>query len=156
MTAILVVQVVAVFATGMIAGILFGDRAGNTYARVRLSPDGFVAFQREQNKRFAAMMPLPILAAVVASAAWLVMMRDRVDTPAFWLAAAGTAANLLVVAITRIVNIPINRRVDAGRAEPMAVRRLWSRWERAHTARTGIALVAFACEAVALALERAG
>ena len=153
MTAILVVQIVAVFATGLIAGILFGDRAGNTYARVRLSPDGFVAFQREQNKRFAAMMPLPILAAVVASAAWLVMMRDRAETPAFWLAAAGTAANVLVAAITRIVNIPINRRVDAGRAEPMAVRRLWPRWERAHTVRTGFALLAFACEVVALALE---
>jgi uncharacterized membrane protein len=155
-SALLVVQLVAVFATGLIAGILFGDRAGNTYARIRLTPEGFVAFQREQNKRFTAMMPLPILAAVVASASWLVMMRDRVGTTAFWLAAAGTVANVLVVAITRIVNIPINNRVDAGQAEPVAVRRLWPRWERAHTVRTGIALVAFACELVALALERAG
>jgi uncharacterized membrane protein len=153
MTALLVVQIVAVFATGLIAGILFGDRAGNTFARVRLSPDAFVAFQREQNKRFAAMMPLPILAAVVASAAWLVMMRGGAGTPAFWLAAAGTAANVLVVGITRIVNIPINNRVDAGQAEPNAVRRLWTRWERAHTVRTVLAVLAFVLELAALGLS---
>jgi uncharacterized membrane protein len=149
-----VVECIAVISTGLIAGILFGDRAGNTYARVRLSPDAFVAFQREQNKRFTAMMPLPILAGLVASAAWLVMIRDRVETPAFWLAFAGTAALVLVVAITRIVNIPINNRVDAGQAEAVAVRRLWPRWERAHTVRTGLALLAFVCQLVALVLER--
>ncbi len=153
MPALLVVQIVAVFATGLIAGILFGDRAGNSYARIKLSPDAFVAFQREQNKRFAAMMPLPILAAVVASAAWLVLMRDRAETPAFWLAAAGTAANLLVVAITRIVNIPINNRVEAAQAEPVAVRRLWLRWERAHTVRTVFAVFGFVLELVAFGIE---
>jgi uncharacterized membrane protein len=155
-SALLVIQLVALFSTGLLAGIFFGDRAGNTYSRVRLSPEGFVAFQREQNKRFAAMMPLPILAAIVASAAWLVMMRDRAATLAFWLAAAGTAALVLVVAITRIVNIPINNRVEAGKAEPVAVRRLWPRWERAHTVRTVFAVLAFACELVALALEISG
>ena len=154
MSALLAVQVVAVFATGLIAGILFGDRSGNTYARVKLTPEAFVAFQREQNKKFTAMMPLPMLAAVVASAAWLVLAKGRMGTTAFWLAAAGTAANVLVVAITRIVNIPINNRVDAGKAEPMSVRRLWPRWERAHTVRTGLALLAFACELVAFALAR--
>jgi uncharacterized membrane protein len=151
-SALLVVQIVALFATGLLAGIFFGDRAGNTYARARLTPEGFVAFQREQNRKFAAMMPLPILAAVVASSAWLVMMRNRAGTPEFWLAAAGTAALVLVVAITRIVNIPINHRVDAGQGEAIAVRRLWTRWESAHTVRTVFAVLAFALELVALGL----
>jgi hypothetical protein len=144
----LAVQGIAVFATGLIAGILFGDRAGNSHARPRLPAPAFLVFQREQNRRFAAMMPLPILAAVVASSAWLVLIRARAGAPEFALAAAGTACLLLFVAITRMVNIPINRRVDAGDAAG------WPRWERAHTARTVFAVLAFLCELAALAVSR--
>ncbi len=114
MSAILVVQGIAVFTTGLLAGILFGDRAGNSYARAKVPAAAFPAFQREQNRRFAAMMPLPILAAAVASAAWLVLVRSRSGAPDFVLLAAGAACLVLIVAITRIVNIPINRRIDAG------------------------------------------
>ena len=113
MSAILVVQGIAVFTTGLLAGILFGDRAGNSYARAKVPAAAFLAFQREQNRRFAAMMPLPILAAAVASAAWLVLVRSRSGAPDFVLLAAGAACLVLIVAITRIVNIPINRRIDA-------------------------------------------
>ncbi len=142
-----VVECLAVFSTGLIAGILFGDRAGNSYARPKLPAPAFLAFQREQNRRFAAMMPLPILAAVVASSAWLVLIRSRAGAPDFALVAAGTACLLLFVAITRMVNIPINRRVDAGDAAG------WPRWERAHTVRTVFAVLAFLCELAALGLS---
>jgi len=147
-TALLAVQGIALFATGLIAGILFGDRAGNSYARPKLPAPAFLSFQREQNRRFAAMMPLPILAAVVASAAWLVLMRSRPGAPDFLLLAAGTACLVLCVAITRLVNIPINRRVDGGDAAR------WPRWEHAHTVRTIFALLAFLCELAALAVSR--
>jgi uncharacterized membrane protein len=149
MSALLAVEGIAVFTTGLLAGILFGDRAGNSYARPKLPPAAFLSFQREQNRRFAAMMPLPILAAVVASTAWLVLVRSRAGAPDVVLLAAGIACLVLTVAITRIVNIPINRRVDAGDAAG------WSRWERAHTARTIFALLAFLCELAALAVARA-
>jgi len=147
-TILLAVQGIAVFTTGLIAGILFGDRAGNSFARTKLPAPAFLAFQREQNRRFTAMMPLPILAAVVASSAWLVLVRSRAGAPDFLLLAAGTACLVLFVAITRVVNIPINRRVDAGDAAR------WPRWERAHTVRTAFAVLAFLCELAALALAR--
>ena len=67
MSALLIVQLVAVFTTGLLAGIFFGDRVGNSYARPKLPPSAFVTFQQVQNVRFARMMPLPILAALVAS-----------------------------------------------------------------------------------------
>lgn len=148
MTVLLTVQGIAVFATGLLAGILFGDRAGNSYARGKLLAAAFLAFQREQNRRFAAMMPLPILAAVVASSAWLVLVRSRAREPDFLLLAAGTACLVLFGAITRIVNIPINRRIEAGDAGR------WPRWERAHTVRTVFAVLAFLCELAALAASR--
>ena len=149
-----VVEWIAVFSTGLIAGILFGDRAGNTYARRRLAPDAFVAFQREQNRRFTAMMPLPILAAIVASSIWLVLLRDRAGTAAFWLAAAGLALLLLSVITTRAVNIPINDRLDASSGPPPDLKKIWARWERVHTVRTGLAMLAFVCELAALAMGR--
>jgi uncharacterized membrane protein len=154
MSFLLVVEWIAVFSTGLIAGILFGDRAGNTYARRRLAPDAFISFQREQNRRFAAMMPLPILAAVVASSAWLVLLRDRFATPEFALAAAGTTCLILAVVMTRAVNIPINDRIDAATGPPRDLEKIWTRWERVHTVRTGFALLAFACELAALAMGR--
>jgi hypothetical protein len=150
-----VVVYIAVFSTGLIAGILLGDRMGNSFARPKLSAAAFMAFQREQNRRFAAMMPLPILAAVVASAAWLVLIRSQAATPGFGLAAAGTLALVLAIAITRIVNIPINDRIDRWGSAPFAeAQGLWSRWERAHTVRTVFAVLAFLCELGALAVSR--
>lgn len=149
MTILLAVQGIAVFATGLLAGILFGDRAGNSFARGKLQAPAFLAFQREQNRRFAAMMPLPIVAAVVASSAWLVLARSRSGSPEFMFLAAGLACLVVWIAITRLVNIPINGRVDAG--DGIA---LWPRWERAHTVRTVFAVLAFACELAALALSR--
>lgn len=151
-----VVEWIAVFSTGMIAGILFGDRAGNTYARRRLTTDAFGAFQREQNRRFAKMMPLPILAGVVSSSAWLVLQRDRAGMPDYWLIAAGTTSLILFTAITRMVHIPINNRLNAAKssaAETEAVRRLWQRWEKVHTVRTAFAVLAFACELAALLVQ---
>jgi hypothetical protein len=146
---LLAVQAIAVFTTGLLAGILFGDRAGNSYARPKLPAAAFLAFQREQNRRFAAMMPLPILAAVVASAAWLILIRARAGAPDFVLVASGSACLAMFVAITRLVNIPINNRIDAGDGAS-----LWPRWERAHSVRTAFAVLAFLCELAALAVSR--
>ncbi len=149
MNVLAVVECIAVFATGLLAGILFGDRAGNSYARGKLPAAAFLAFQREQNRRFAAMMPVPILAAVVAGSAWLVLMRSRTGSAEFMLLAAGLACLVVWVAITRIVNIPINGRIDAGDGAS-----LWPRWEHAHTVRTVFAVLAFLCELAALAVSR--
>ena len=151
MSALLAVQIVALFATGLLAGIFFGDRMGNSYARPKLPAGSFVTFQQIQNARFARMMPLPILAAGVASALWMVLLRKRVDTPDFLLVAAGTLALVICVGITRAVNIPINNLVAKWSASspPQDVSRIWKRWERVHTARTAFAVLAFLLELLA-------
>ena len=155
MTALLVVQLVALFATGLLAGIFFGDRAGNTYSRPKLPPGSFVIFQQTQNARFAKMMPVPILAALVSDALWLVLLRNRMGTPGFLLVAAGTLALFLCVVITRAVNIPINNRLATWSASspPSDMTRIWSRWERVHTVRTALAVLSFGLVLLAFGLS---
>jgi uncharacterized membrane protein len=156
MSTLLAVQLVALFTTGLLAGIFFGDRAGNTYARAKLPPSGFVIFQQAQNARFARMMPLPIVAALVSSALWLVLLRSHTATASFALVAAGTLALVLTVGLTRAVNIPINERLAKASASspPPDLARRWARWERVHTVRTVLAVLAFLCELLALGAWR--
>jgi len=154
-SALLVVQLVAVFTTGLLAGIFFGDRVGNSYARPKLPPSSFVIFQQAQNVRFARMMPLPILAAFVSNALWMVLLRSRMGAESFALVVAATASLLVAVVLTRIVNIPINDRVAkaTAAAPPPELPRVWARWERVHTVRTVFSVLAFACDLVALGLN---
>jgi len=155
MTALLVVQLVALFTTGLLAGIFFGDRMGNSYSRAKLPPGSFVIFQQTQNARFSKMMPVPIIAALVSDALWLVLLRDRKESPSFLLLSAGTLALFLCVVITRAVNIPINNRLEKWSASspPSDMTRIWARWERVHTVRTVLAVLAFALVLLAFGLD---
>jgi uncharacterized membrane protein len=154
-SALLVVQLVAVFTTGLLAGIFFGDRVGNSYARPKLPPSSFLIFQQAQNVRFARMMPLPILAALVSDALWMVLLRDHMDTPSFRLVAGGTLALFLAVVLTRVVNIPINNRLAKWNpsSPPSDFTSTWARWERVHTVRTALAVLSFALVLAAFGLE---
>jgi len=154
-SALLIVQLVALFATGLLAGIFFGDRMGNSYARPKLPPSAFVIFQQVQNVRFARMMPLPILAALVSDTLWMVLLRDHMDTPSFRLVAGGSLALFLAVAITRLVNIPINNRLAKWNpaSPPSDFASTWARWERVHTVRTILAVLSFALVLAAFGLE---
>ena len=154
MSALLAVQLVAVFATGLLAGIFFGDRVGNSYARPKLPPSSFVIFQQAQNVRFARMMPLPILAAFVSNALWMVLLRSRMGAGSFVFVVAATAALVVAIGLTRIVNIPINDRIAKAvpASPPPELSRIWARWEHAHTVRTVFVVLAFAFDLIALGL----
>ena len=154
MSALLAVQIVSVFTTGLLAGIFFGDRMGNSYARPKLSASAFVTFQQVQNVRFARMMPLPILAALVSDVLWLVLLRDHMDLSSFRLLAVGTLALFLAVVLTRVVNIPINNRLAkwSSASPPSDFTSTWARWERVHTVRTILAVLSFALVLAAFGL----
>lgn len=154
MSALLAVQLVSVFTTGLLAGIFFGDRMGNSYARPKLSASAFVTFQQVQNVRFARMMPLPILAALVSDVLWLVLLRDHMDLSSFRLLAVGTLALFLAVVLTRVVNIPINNRLAkwSSASPPSDFTSTWARWERVHTVRTILAVLSFALVLAAFGL----
>jgi predicted DNA repair protein MutK len=58
MTVVGVARFVAVLSTGLVAGILFGDRMGATFARPALPASSFVTFQQVLHLRFVPVMPI--------------------------------------------------------------------------------------------------
>ena len=153
---ILVVRIVALICTGLSAGIFLGHRAGVSLAMPILNPSSFIQLQHVIHKTFVRMMPVLILGALVGSAAWAILLRSHWRTDEFWLVSAASAAMMCILAMTRAVNIPINRRLmtwDAA-APPSDLRVVWAPWERIHSARTVLAIVAFAGEVIALSISR--
>jgi uncharacterized membrane protein len=152
MSLIAIVRTIAIFSSGLFAGILLGDRMGATFARPSLNPSSFLQFQRIQHVHFARMMPPLTLAAIASGLGWLVMVRAQWNSSQFWLVAAATAIMVLAAALTLRVNIPINNQLMTWSvaAPPENMREIWNRWERVHTIRTILWLGAFAFEAIAL------
>jgi uncharacterized membrane protein len=147
-----VVRFLAVFSTGLVAGIYLGDRMGASFARPELSPSSFVKFQQIQHVHFLKMMPVLLGIAILSSMALLARIRSRVGSPEFVFVALGTLACISVIVVTRTVNVPINNQLmtwDAS-SPPAGVMEIWARWERMHSVRTFLAILGFGFELVAL------
>ena len=149
------VRFFAIFASGLVAGILFGDRMGATFARPTLTPSAFVQFQQVLHVRFVPLMPILIAVAILASMTWLILLRHSLKTTRFALVASATIGMILVFALTRTVNVPINRLLMTWSvsAPPPNVMELWRPWEQAHTVRTITSVLAFALQLWALNLS---
>ncbi len=147
-----IVRVIAILPSGLVAGILFGDRMGATFARPSLSPSSFLQFQRIQHVHFVRMMPPLILGAIAAGLGWLILVRAQWNSFQFWLVALATGAMVCATALTLAVNIPINNQLMTWSvaAPPDNMREIWSHWEKVHTVRTILWLGAFALEVVVL------
>ena len=150
----LVLRFVALICTGLSAGIFLGHRAGVSLAMPVLNPSSFIQLQQVIHKTFVRMMPVLILGALVGSVTWAVLLRSRWRTDEFWLVSGASVAMMCILAMTRAVNIPINKRLmtwDA--AEPPSdLSVVWAPWERIHSIRTVLAIVAFAAEVIALSV----
>ena len=153
---ILIVRIVALICTGLSAGIFLGHRAGVSRAMPALNPSSFIQLQQVIHKTFARMMPVLILGALVGSVACGVLLRSCWRTDEFWLVSAASVAMMCILAMTRAVNIPINRRLMTWNAPapPSDLSAVWAPWERIHSVRTVLAVVAFAAEVIALSTYR--
>jgi Domain of unknown function (DUF1772) len=154
MSVLAMVRMIAIFSSGIFAGILFGDRMGATFARPSLSPSSFLQFQRIQHVHFARMMPPLTLAAIAGALGWLIMVRALWNSSQFSLVAVATGAMVLAAVLTFRVNIPINNQLMTWNvaAPPENMREIWNRWEKIHTIRTILWLSAFALEVTALGI----
>lgn len=149
-----VVRVIAVVCTGLLAGIYFGYRVGVYHALQDLTASNFVRFQRVVHVRYIKVLPVLLLSALVAAVVWLVMIWSQVGSAEFWLVAASCCGLVLVGAMTRAVNIPLNKQlmtwdVDA---PPSNLRETWAPWDRVNTIRTLVATAVLILETVALSL----
>jgi uncharacterized membrane protein len=139
------------------AGTFLGHRAGVSLAMPVLSPSSFVQLQQIIHKTFARMMPVLIIGAVLGSALWAVLLRAHWRTGEFWLVSGASLTMVCIFAMTLAVNVPINKRLMTwnAAAPPTDLSTLWAPWEQVHSIRTGLAIVAFAAEVIALTSCRA-
>ena len=77
MKVIAIGRIIAIFSSGLLAGILFGDRLSATFAQPSLSPPSFVQFQQIQHAHFARMLLPLTLGAKAGRLVWLMVVRAR-------------------------------------------------------------------------------
>ncbi|MEO6392647.1 MAG: DUF1772 domain-containing protein [Pyrinomonadaceae bacterium] len=137
------VRAIAVIVSGLKAGIFLG--VFTTFsARSALDAASFVQHQQDIHVVYVFMMPALMLTTFVALAIWLWLTRSN-RSAEFWLVLASLAGLIIVFAITRIVNVPINDQLMTWRASapPANLREIWAPWERANAVRTLVSGVAF-------------
>ena len=157
MRLLLIARVLVVVCTGLLAGIFLGYLA-SAPARAALSASSFVQHQQVVHVYYARIMPPLIVAAVLAGLAWLLLVRWQWRGAEFWLIAAATGGIVFIGVLTRAVNVPLNDQLMTWSiaAPPSNLRELWATWERIHTIRTAVAVVAFVLAVVAAILGESG
>ncbi len=154
MSVLAIVRVIAILPSGLMAGLLFGDRTGPSFARQALSASSFVQQQQIIHTHYIKLLPVLSMAAVAGGLGWLLLARSQWNTLQFWLLVSAVVAIAIAAALTLRVNFPINDQLMtwSAAAPPDNIREIWSRWEKAHTVRTILWLGAFALEVVALSI----
>lgn len=158
MTPLIAAQIIALVSTGLVGGIFLGHRAGVTRASTRLPAGSFIQLQQIIHQVFQRMMPPLVLVSLLGTLVWTFLARTHEPVVAFWLLLLASAGLLLAAALTRAVNIPINRQLMSwsSKASPPEFAHVWSRWERIHSIRTPLVIAAFVCQTVAVTLFAPG
>lgn len=132
--------------TGLLTGILLGDRVGMTPVRPLLPPGSFVQLQQGIHVLFVPLMPILMILSILGGLMVLVLLRRRLTTAAFSLTVAGTVCIAAAFVLTRLFNVPINEQLMTWQSAmpPENVMALWAPWEQSHSVRTILAVLGFA------------
>jgi uncharacterized membrane protein len=149
-----VVPAVSIVCTGLAAGVFLGQKMGVSVARHKLTPQSFVRLGQSIHFYFSRVMPVLTIGAILASALWIVLLKDSWRTLPFWLILGASLAMVSAVALTRAVNVPINNQLVRWNADapPENLKELWEPWEKVHTIRTVLTLVSFVSQVIAMAI----
>src|SRR5262249_42199316 len=147
-----IVSVVAVLCSGLMAGLLFGDWLGPSFARAAMSASSFIQFQQIVHINYLRTLPALSTIALVAPVLWLVILRARRGTAQFKILLWATIAIAIGYTITFIFNVPVNNQLEtwSAAAPPNNAREIWSQWEKAHVVRTVFWVLGFLLETLAL------
>ena len=147
-----VVQIVAILCSGLMAGLLFGDWLGTSFARARMSDASFIQLQQIVHVNYLRTLPALSSAAVIAPVVWLFFWRSRRGSTEFGMLLAAAIALVIGQAITFLINVPINDQLESWSVTnpPSNARQIWSRWETAHVVRTVFWVGGFLLEVIAL------
>jgi Domain of unknown function (DUF1772) len=144
------VAVISVILTGLMAGQMLAIALANHAARSLPETSWTLRFQAE-NKLFTKTMPASLLLPLFGLI-WSAFLAVSVQRGMF---SAAAALELVVLAITMSIEIPINRQVaswTAGSA-PSTWMGIRDRWLRFHWLRTAVGACSFACGAIGLGIH---
>jgi len=149
-------RVAALFCAGLMAGLLFGDWLGPSFARAAMSESSFIQFQQIVHINYLAALPALSTIALVTPIVWLVLLRKQRDSAEFKILAVAIITIAVGFTITFVYNVPVNDQLEKWDfANPPAnAREIWSTWEKAHVVRTVFWMSGFFLESLALAVAR--
>jgi uncharacterized membrane protein len=147
-----VVSAVALLCSGLMAGLLFGDWLGPSFARAAMSASSFIQFQQIVHINYLRTLPALSTIALAAPILWLIMLRARRTTVEFRILLGATIAIAIGYTITFVFNVPVNNQLETWNAAtpPPEARQIWSQWEKAHVVRTIFWVLGFFLETLAL------
>ena len=154
MSVLAMVRVFAILSSGLMAGLMFGDRMGPAFARRTLNASIFLQQQQIIHFHYIRLLPVLSLGSIAGALAWLVLMRARWNGVEFCLVALAAVSIASAAALTLRVNFPINAQLKAWSVAgpPDNWKEIWSPWEKAHTIRTFLWVGAFVLEVAALSI----
>jgi uncharacterized membrane protein len=137
------------------AGLLFGDWLGPSFARAAMNAPSFIQFQQIVHINYLRTLPALSTVAIAAPLLWLIMMRNRRVSAEFEVVLGATIAIAVGYTITFVFNVPVNNELETwnSAASPTNAREIWSPWEKAHVVRTIFWVFGFFLETVALAMS---
>src|SRR5436190_21565515 len=112
-----ITRVVAVLCSGMMAGLLFGDWLGPSFARAAMNAPSFIQFQQIVHINYLRTLPALSTIALVAPVLWLIIVRGRRDTAQFKLVLFAAIAIAIGYTITFVFNVPVNNQLEIWRAD---------------------------------------
>ena len=135
-----------VLLTGVLTGNEFGGFVGFHPALYELPTEAHARAERAITSRFGKIMPPFMTAAIVSFVPVLSLIRDR-RSPSFFFTLVGMLCFMVMLAVTFIGNMPVNRRMlemDPGTVSGEELVELRRRWDRFHTARNVLNFFGFA------------
>ena len=149
-----ITRVVAVLCSGLMAGLLFGDWLGPSFARAAMNASTFIQFQQIVHINYLRTLPALSTIAVAAPILWLIILRTRRDSAEFKILLGAIVAIAVGYTITFVFNVPVNNQLETWdfAAPPADAREIWSHWEKAHVVRTIFWVTGFFLETVALVM----
>src|SRR6476469_4239760 len=149
-----IIRVVAVLCSGLMAGLLFGDWLGPSFARAAMNASSFIQFQQIVHINYLRTLPALSTIAVAALILWLIILRTRRDSAEFKILLGATVAIAVGYTITFVFNVPVNNQLETWdfAAPPANAREIWSHWEKAHVVRTIFWVTGFFLETIALVM----
>jgi len=151
----ILIRSVAVLCSGLMAGLLFGDWLGPSFARSAMAAGSFIEFQQIVHINYLRVLPALSTIAVAAAVAWAVTLRNQRAIAEYRLVLGAVIALAIGYTITLVFHVPINNQLEtwSTAAPPANAHEVWSQWENAHVVRTVFWILAFGLETIALAVS---